>query len=769
MPDGGREPFLYQSLAGSIAYSRAARDVIAAMPDAVTQRRTIALDAMMGMLDMTGLLEKIDVFWDFIGAESIANACINLASPGDYTLTQVGSIQHAQGYGAKGDGSAGYFRTGWVPGTNGVQYQTSNCHLGAWEMANVANTSDTVAGAFGTGNLLLVTRTGPNQILAAGNTSTTTGTNGGTVTNSSGYTLMSRLGTTVDTYKDGNTSAVWSYTAGSATAVIGHDLYILARNSAGTPISFSARTLGLLHAGAALSAAEQATLYAIFADYIERIQGTNIYASAAAYNDIPLGVSTNIGSIVAPLLTVDSADTAAGTGKTIRLNGNPSSPSVYTHGSRLSLTGYGIRCANGARGAKLRATSTTLEVLLVSSAARIGDIIVDGQNTNPQCVELAAGSSGYLVRLAGTKLQDATLYGLWTSGAASYASVDLQDVDISLQNARGCVNWLGKTGQSLTVNGGTYTVANAILSGQGGIVAITTEPGVGAEIIDAEIDVTIDALFSGTTVYGIRFDNIALARVDGATISLDTTAAQKVAQGIVFQPTKDANVQDMGGFSVQNTTIEIRTYPGASAVGIWVGYDGTQDADVSNGMLDGGRIESVTVTGADAAAQLGGMHGIGIASHADTQVINCAVNRAGIHYVIKESAPVVDGCVSTGARSSHYLFKGSRNGAAVRNSRSVTNADGSGVHVEAHINDGTGNNCVGGVVENHEFLNDGGTSVRFVDVDANQDITFSGTNIYYNRSGTLNATPWRYHGISYATIEDWRAIDPGAVWADPDA
>lgn len=764
---GGRQPFLYRSMAGSVAYSRSARDVIDAMPDAVTQRRTLALDGMMGMLDITGLHEKIDVLWDFIGAESVANACINLSSPGEYTLTAVGTIQQAQGYGAKGDGSTGYFRTGWIAGTNGVQYQTSDCHVGVWEMGNVGSTSDGIAGVIGTGRISIVPRTGGNQVLTALNSNTTTGTAGGTVTNSSGYTLASRLGTAVDTYKNGDTSAIWSHVAPSTTAVVSRDLYILARNNAGTADSFSNRTIGLLHAGAALTAAEQATLYAIFAAYIAAIEGANVYASAAAYNDIPLGVSTNIGSIAAPLLTVDSADTAAGSGKTVRLNGNPSSPSTYTHASRLSMTASGIRCANGARGAKLRATSSSGEVLLISAAARVGDIIVDGQNANPQCIEVPAGSSSFLVRLVGTKLQDATLYGLWTSGVATYANIEAVNVDISLGSARGCINWLGKSGASLTIIGGTYSISNALLSGQGPLYATTTESGCSVVLRDASFSCTIDAAFSGAAITGIRLENVA-STIDGITLSVDGSPANKSVNGITLRPTNDANVQDMGGFVVRNMAITIKTFAGSSAAGIWVGYDGTQDADVSNGKLNGGLIDGLAVTGADADTQLGGAHGIAIASHADTDVTSSTVTNMGIGFVLKESSAVLDGCLAQGNTSSQILFKGSRSGTRVKNSRTITNANGSGTHLDAHVNDGTGNNCAGSVVEDHTAINDGGTNVRFVDVDASQDVTFEGTNYYYNRSGTLNASgAWRYHGVSYTTIEAWRSIDPGAVWADP--
>lgn len=322
---------------------------------------------------------------------------------------------------------------------------------------------------------------------------------------------------------------------------------------------------------------------------------------------------------------------------------------------------------------------------------------------------------------------------------------------------------MGVSGASLQVTGGTFTITNAILSGQGGIVAITAVPGCTASITGAVIDVTIDALLSGTSVTGIRLDNIATAVVEGADISVDGVAADKVMYGITLSPTRDANVQDMGGFRITDTTISIRTYPGSSSVAVAVGYDGTRDSDVSNGKLNGGVIDGVTITGADAGTQLGGMHGFLIGSHADTVITNSLVNRAGIHYVIKESSAVVENCVSTGASSTHYLFKGSRAGATVRNCTAVANADGSGTLFDAHSNDGTGNNCQLGYVQDCNFVNDGGTSVIFVDVGVDQDIQLSGNN-YYNKSGTLSAYPWRYHGVNYATFAAWKAaVEPDAT------
>ena len=58
--------------------------------------------------------------------------------------------------------------------------------------------------------------------------------------------------------------------------------------------------------------------------------------------------------------------------------------------------------------------------------------------------------------------------------------------------------------------------------------------------------------------------------------------------------------------------------------------------------------------------------------------------------------------------------------------------------------------------------------VIFVDIDAGQDVTLTGNN-YFNRSGTLDALPFRYHGTSYATFEAYQAaVEPTATNVDPD-
>lgn len=757
-------------------YSSEVKAIIAASPSKVTAYRAKALESFITYTKSIGVWQKLDVLWIPTGAESEGNLAINLKSPGNYTLTKVGAVAHHPFYGVKGDGTTGYYNTNWIPGTNGVNYQTNSSHVGSLEFSNVASTSDPTLSVIGTGRISLVPRTGGGQYTSALNANTTSGATGGTSSTSVGHTCVTRTADAVSTYKDGSLSSAWSHTAPTSTAVVVQTLFLLAINNSGTPTSFSSRFLGAWHAGGYLTPEENASLYLALSVYIAKMRSRESHASSVSWNGIPVGSdTTGIGAPSNPWLTLDQANTSAGTNEIIVLNGSPSSPTVYTAATTLALTNKSVQPSSGnPLGAKIRATSTTTEVIGVNpgnnGVAKIGAIIVDGQNVNPECIELSNTPTVlYDLHMEGTKVQDATLYGIWSSSVPAFARVTLTNCTFALTAARACIVFFGGTGARLDISGGTYSITNANLSGNGGIYVTSNVPDVSFTMRDnTTVDVTIDAAFVGSSVTAVRLDNVQ-ASITGAAITVDGTAANKVCQGITLRPTNDAFAQDMGGFVVRDTTINITTFAGSSAAGVWVGWDGASEGDESNGLLNGGIIDNVTVTGGGPDSQVGGFHGIAVSSHADTEVTNCTVDTVGIGFVLKASSPHVDGCTAIDCTSSYFLLKGSRPGTIVENSRSTSTAGNAGPHISGHVNDIVPPyDCAGTIVRNNNCVNDGAIGVIFVDIAAGQDITLTGNN-YFNRSGTLDALPFRYHGTSYATFAAYQAaVEPTATNVDPD-
>lgn len=742
--------------------------IVAAMPTPMTAAHKLALATLVNTLRSQGIWQKFDLFYDFIGAEDNANLVINLANPGSYTATIVGTVAHVQGYGIKGDGTSGYLNTNWIPGTNGVNYQASNAHLGALETSNIGSATSPQAYVVGGGQAFLVPRTASNVFFANINVTSSGSSIGGTVTDSSGHTLASRNAANVVVYKNGISAVTIS--PPTTTAVTVRSLYILARNNSGVADFFSARLLNVFHAGADLTASEVALLSAALANYKSTMLSPYIYTSSVSYGGIPIGVDSNIGNAAAPMLTIDAAATLVPTNGTLYLNGNPAAPTVYTHSSILTQGPYTLQ-ANESGGATVRATTAASSVIninpLTGLNVGINGIKVDGNSSSLRGLQISAGTVPFNILCENMEISGIATgasYGIWDSNTASCASITLNACTISLANARSCVQRYLKAYGQVNIVGGTYTITNVNLSNGGFLELDCIEPGAELNISGGTTaSVIIDAALSGSGVVGIDSANVK-PTISDLVLSVDTTAdATKTATGLHIRATNDVNAQDIGGFSVVHTDITI-TCRGSGTL-IWVGYDGTTDADQSNGKLNGGVITRCNVAGGDALSQVNGLHGIAIASWADTVVSYCTVDTAGIGLIAKESHPIFEYCTVTDCTSSYMLYKGAQEGATCRNCTFISTLNNAGTHVSGISNPITGNNSTG-LHENNHHVNDGAASIIFVDVAVGQDITFSG-NTYYNRSGTLNAFPWRYHGVNYATFEEWQAaVEPNAVWAD---
>lgn len=740
--------------------------VAAGMPTTMTAARKGGMLGMFSLMQTVGALDSTDVFWDVFGAEDAANEVINLIAPGVKSLTKVGTTVQAQGYGAKGDASTGYYDTNFVLGSDGVRFQTSAGGIVTSEASNVANSNIPIASVIGTttGRTGLVPRTGGSQYGAALNVSTTAGTAGGSATTSIGHFGVQRNGNTVVAYKNG-ALAGWSYSL-AATAVLGRSLYWLARNNNGTADQFSARYARFLMIGN-YSAAQMAAIAEGFDAYISVMLAPLMYASAVSYGGIPIGSdSTGLGSSAAPFLTIDTVNSSSAATQTIMLNGDPNSPQPYKHASRLSLQAGGLDSVEP-HGATLQAT-TGAEVLLISAAATIGHITIDGQSVNTQGIELSnTPTEPFDVAINSTDIAACTLFAIWTSATKCYARLTLTDATGDLSVGRGFFEHYLGAGASFVLDGGTF-VHTGVTSGAAAGLAnlLGQEAGATVSVNPTHADITMDATMSGASLTIVNIRDVEGAYVSG-DYTVDGNNAAKAINLITITASQRSPALESGSFIVENVTAELSAAALGSSKGITIGYDGTTDFDASNGKLNGGVVRNCAITGADAATQTSGFHAILIASWADTLVENCVLTKCYLGFGIKESRPTIRGGSVTDFTAYGVVLKGSKTGTVVTGVTTKSIAGNNGTrHFDAHVNTTTGNNCQETWVTENNFVNDGATGVIFVDVDVGQDIHFSGNN-YYNKSGTLDAFPWRYHGVNYATFAAWKAaVEPDATSFD---
>lgn len=724
------------------------------------------------MLKRAGLWSKFDLFYDRLRAETKANANINLVNPGSFTLTEYGGVSYEAGYGTKYNGTSGYLDSGWVQATHASKYQTTNNHIGSWEVSNVANTNDPTMSVIGTGRINLITRTGGGGYSSA--LSATTILTSGTSSTSVGHTVATRTGNAFAVHKNGSTTPATTGTFSSSTAVSARSLVFGARNNAGTIDQFSSRYVWFLHVGAYLTPAEVNALYAALAVYAEAGRSYDLYASSVLNAGIPVGVdATGLGSSAYPFLTLDKAATTVSAGGHIYLNGDNASPTAYKHATRLQMGNYELAAVE-ALGAKLQATTSTAEVLNVAPGAgghaRIGALIIDGQNANPQGVELSNSETAtYQVTLNGTKIERTTYAGIWTSNIICFGQLTLNDVVIDLADGATTVQHRLGAGASVTVNGGTFT--NSSLS-TGSFAALfdlrTVAAGTSASFTDVTADAVMKSTYAGGSITGLLFENIAQVTISGGDISVDGSAAAKATNGLTIQASQTTNDAQNVTFNVASVSLTIKANAAGSAKGITVGFDGTTDTDYSNGKLDDGVINECLITGADTDTQTSGFHAYLIASHSTCLFTNNVAIKCWLGFGVKEAAPSTRGGTVTDFTRYGVIYKASRAGCDTTGvtTTSVAGNDGA-IHVAGVTNPTTGNNCVGTTHSNNFHINDGADDVVFVQIDEDQDVTLSG-NTYYNRSGTLAEFPWQYKGVNYATFEDWkREVEPDAQWYDP--
>jgi hypothetical protein len=219
---------------------------------AITDTPTVnAVCTLTGSLKSAGLWTLMDAIYPFVGGTSASNS-FNLKNPAAYRITWGGSVAFSSS-GITGDGASGYGNTGFNPATGG-NYSLTSASIGVFSQTNNLEGA-AVIGIVGPPNATILFYGGQEKFNGLNSTAYT---QSAVMATTKGFTAISLIpGPTLTSYQtDGGGGP---YTQQTATLPNGN-LFVLAENSAGTPTSFTSKTLSFAFIGGGLTGTQVTAL-----------------------------------------------------------------------------------------------------------------------------------------------------------------------------------------------------------------------------------------------------------------------------------------------------------------------------------------------------------------------------------------------------------------------------------------------------------------------------------------------------------------------------
>lgn len=199
-----------------------------------------------------GIWQECDVIWNLTHDSGDENfGLIMLKNPGTNTLVKTGTLTYTSKDGVKGDGSTGYYNTGWQP-NSGVKFISTNCGYFVDVKESAQEATRAILGCQDSGALNtvnLVSRTATDTInyrMCQDSTQVIS-----SQTDGSGLFQASRTANNAySMYRNG--SSIHSGTIASSGRAL-TTLNIFATSTAGTASAFSAKTVRVLGLGSSMS------------------------------------------------------------------------------------------------------------------------------------------------------------------------------------------------------------------------------------------------------------------------------------------------------------------------------------------------------------------------------------------------------------------------------------------------------------------------------------------------------------------------------------
>lgn len=257
--------------------------------------------ALLSTLDTAGLLSRIDAFYD-LGQPTEAECLVNLANPGTYDLTKVGTVTFTPNVGANSDGTTGYLDCGFSPST-ATNYARDSASLVMFIDTPTAS-SRYVIGLDNADEdrLGCINPTGSGIVARINAANTFNDADATTEEMTFAFIVASRTTSgRVDLYLNGNETPI-AFEADNTSSVQRTENFNLFRSI--TQITDSGQILRIAIIMDGLSASEQATLYSAINTYVE--------ATEPRYFFLATGGQSNTDRIFRTSAGIGSGDGTAG-------------------------------------------------------------------------------------------------------------------------------------------------------------------------------------------------------------------------------------------------------------------------------------------------------------------------------------------------------------------------------------------------------------------------------------------------------------------------
>lgn len=253
---------------GGAAFDVDAAILIAAMTTPPDATRQALINTTILSLKSKGIWALLDECWFLAAATSQAAL---LGWKRYKNLSAVNSPTFTADRGYAGDGASSYLNTGYVPATNGVQYQQDSASLGSYSRTDSSGAANDIGVRHSSASrqARLQTRNGSTLLYAANQDTASSVTNASSL----GLFAIRRSGASaLAVFRNG--SSIATDTAASSTPPA-FAIYIGAVNTGGSQSLFSARQLAFAFVGASLTDQQMSDLYAIVQAYMTGV-GANV-------------------------------------------------------------------------------------------------------------------------------------------------------------------------------------------------------------------------------------------------------------------------------------------------------------------------------------------------------------------------------------------------------------------------------------------------------------------------------------------------------------
>jgi hypothetical protein len=191
--------------------------------------------------------------------------CINWRNPGLYSLSRINSPTFTTDRGWNSDGTTSYLSTGYNPSVGGLRFTQNDASMGVWCLTDGASSSIPFGAANVTASWIFPRSASDTFGHRFSQASSTNIAN----TDARGFFSANRTGSSAtEGFKNGASGGTGSV---ASSSIQNAAFYVLAYNASPTPIGYETRRIGLVFAGASLTAAQHSKMYSIFGDYMRTI------------------------------------------------------------------------------------------------------------------------------------------------------------------------------------------------------------------------------------------------------------------------------------------------------------------------------------------------------------------------------------------------------------------------------------------------------------------------------------------------------------------